>query len=128
MNIYCKSCGSPNAYGSKKPKFCSNCGVSLGSQAKAAVSAPKKPQKPVVQEVYENDDFQEESINIPNISKLEADIESGRVKGVKIGEIAGTSSEELERLDRPKDPKTSPEEAIKQLQEEGGSIRRKGSS
>ena len=27
MNIYCKSCGAPNAYGSKKPKFCNNCGA-----------------------------------------------------------------------------------------------------
>ena len=126
MNIYCKSCGSPNAYGSKKPKFCSNCGVSLASlQAKAAVSAPKKP---VAQETNEDDDFQEENINIPNISRLEADVESGRVKGVKIGEIAGTSDEELEQFNRPKSPETSSEEAIKQLQKEGGSIRRKESS
>ena len=130
MNIYCKSCGSPNAYGSKKPKFCSHCGESFGSVAKAKTQSAKRPapQKQVIaQESYEDEEIHEDSTQIPNISRLEADIDSGRMQGVKIGEIAGTATENDDAYIRPQDDKVSPEEALKQLQREGGSIRQKGS-
>ena len=129
MNIYCKSCGSPTAYGSKKPKFCSHCGTPFGSEAKAS-SAPKtqpKPKKQVIrQEIIEDDDYEQDSVSIPNISRLEADIDSGRNSGVKLGQIAGTATSEDDAFIRPSDgSETTPEEALKQLKREGGSIREK---
>ena len=131
MNIYCKSCGSPNAYGSKKPKFCSSCGSPLDSTAKAKVQPAKRsaPKNQVIaQESYEDEEIHEDSTQIPNISRLEADIDSGRIQGVKFGEVAGTATENEDVYVRPQDDKVSPEEALKQLQREGGSIRQKGSS
>jgi hypothetical protein len=132
MNIYCKSCGAPTAYGSKKPKFCSHCGESFSSTVKA--SKPTKrpsPQKKqvIAQETYEDEDVINDSPQIPNISKLDADIEGGRARGVKLGEIAGTANEEDESYIRPTDgAEVSSEQALKQLQKEAGSIRQKGSS
>jgi len=132
MNIYCKSCGAPNAYGSKKPKFCSNCGSSLDSTAKAKVVENPKPKKTVkpaeVQASYEEDDFEEEAVNIPNITKIEADIESSRQRGFKLGEIAGTATEGDQAYIRPDGPDISPEQALKDLASEGGSMRQKGNT
>jgi predicted RNA-binding Zn-ribbon protein involved in translation (DUF1610 family) len=132
MNIYCKSCGAATPYGSKKPKFCSNCGESFISVAKtqAQPAKPQKPQKQVVaQETYDDEDIIDDSPQIPNISRLEADIDSGRIQGVKLGEIAGTANEDDEGYIRPSDgSEISPKQALKQLQQEGGSIRQKGKS
>ena len=131
MNIYCKSCGAPTAYGSKKPKFCSHCGEPFDSTVKASTPtkrpAPQKKQI-ITQEFHEDEEIHEDSTQIPNISRLEADIDSGRMQGVKIGEIAGTATDNDDAYIRPQDDKVSPEEALKQLQREGGSIRQKGSS
>ena len=131
MNIYCKSCGAPTVYGSKKPKFCSHCGEPFDSTVKASTPtkrpAPQKKQS-ITQEFHEEEEIHEDSTQIPNISRLEADIDSGRMQGVKIGEIAGTATDNDDEYIRPQDHKVSPEEALKQLQREGGSIRQKGSS
>ena len=131
MNIYCKSCGAPTVYGSKKPKFCSHCGEPFDSTVKASTPtkrpAPQKKQI-ITQEFHEDEEIHEDSPQIPNISRLEADIDSGRMQGVKIGEIAGTDTDNDDAYIRPQDDKVSPEEALKQLQREGGSIRQKGSS
>jgi len=131
MNIYCKSCGAPTAYGSKKPKFCSSCGTSLGSEAKAKTQPVKSPapQKQVIaQESYEDEEIIDDSVQIPNISRLEADIHIDKSSGVKLGEIAGTATEDDEAYIRPADGgKNSSEQVLKQLQQEAGSIRQKGS-
>ena len=133
MNVYCKSCGSPTAYGSKKPKFCSNCGNSFISTAKASAQPVKRsaPQKQIIAEnAYEDQDSSDsDSVSIPNISRIEADIEIGRQNGVKLGEIAGTATEGDESYIRPTDgTEISSEQALKQLRKEAGSIREKGSS
>ena len=71
----------------------------------------------------------DDSPRIPNISRLDADIEVGRARGVKLGEIAGTANENDEAFIRPSDgTEISSEQALKQLQKEAGSIRQKGSS
>ena len=131
MNIYCKSCGAPTAYGSKKPKFCSHCGESFGSVAKAKTQQVKRPapQKQVIaQEPYEDEEIIEDSVQIPNISRLEADIDVGRSSGVKLGEIAGTADKNDEAYVRPSEAnEKSSEQVLKQLQQEAGSIRQKGS-
>ena len=83
----------------------------------------------IAQETYEDEDVINDSPQIPNISKLDADIEGGRARGVKLGEIAGTANEEDESYIRPTDgAEVSSEQALKQLQKEAGSIRQKGSS
>ena len=131
MNIYCKSCGAPTAYGSKKPKFCSHCGQPFGSEAQAKTQPAKRPvpQKQVIaQESYEDEEIIEDSVQIPNISRLEADIDIGRSSGVKLGEIAGTANENDEAYVRPSEvSEKSSEQVLKQLQQEAGSIRQKGS-
>ena len=132
MNIYCKSCGAATAYGSKKPKFCSHCGEPFDSTAKASTPtkrpAPQKKQV-IAQEFHEDEHIADDSPLIPNISRIDADIEVGRARGVKLGEIAGTANENDEAFIRPSDgAEISSEQALKQLQKEAGSIRQKGSS
>jgi len=131
MNVYCKSCGGPNTYGSKKPKFCNNCGSSLDSTAKAKIVEvkPKKTTKPAqTQASHQDDDYEDEPAVIPDISKLDFDITaSSQLRGVKIGDVAGTASEDGESYIRPAEESDS-KEALKQVKEEGGAIRPKESS
>lgn len=127
MNIYCQSCGQPNNYGSKKPKFCNNCGIPLDG-SKASVKPQKKPKaevKPKISALELDYGDSEDSQSIPNITRIEADIQTDRVRGVKLGEIAGTlTSPEEDQIPAPPPSK----DALGDLTKEGGSIRPKGSS
>ncbi len=131
MNIYCKSCGSPTAYGSKKPKFCSHCGASFDSTAKASVKPQKAPppkqklKNLEIEASHDEEGFEgEDNVSIPNINKIEADIITSTNRGVKIGEIAGTATEEDEAFIRPSEgAESNPSKAFDDLKREGGSIR-----
>jgi hypothetical protein len=129
MDIYCQSCGQPNNYGSKKPKFCNNCGIPLdGSKASAKppkkLKKPKAEVKPKISAIELDYEDSESSSFLPNITRIEADIQTDRVKGVKLGEIAGTSTPpEEDQIPAPPPSK----DAVGDLTKEGGSIRPKGS-
>ena len=81
MNIYCKSCGAPTVYGSKKPKFCSNCGYAFAGASKPT---------PSYQESIETEE--EVVSDLPQISSLDVEIEVDKVQGVQFGSIIGTAA------------------------------------
>ena len=96
MKIYCPSCGSANSYGSQKPNFCANCGepFDTSKNTSRANSAPvPKKSPPLRAEVdYEDDDYAEEEV--PDIQGLDVEIESGKIQGLQLGEVAGTINPE----------------------------------
>jgi len=133
MNIYCQECGQPNHYGSKKPKFCNYCGISLdGKRTKA--SKPKKKLTPKKEQIVSQSPVFEETESIPDINHLEVDIEAPKLKGVPFGEVAGTSagtsndnpSDEAEEFIAPEGENLSEEEFLRRFKTEAGSLREKG--
>ena len=139
MKRYCASCGSPTEYTIKKPLFCSSC-------AKPFDKIDEAPTKPVVQKVlmqkktisnkkYTDEidsdidtdfDTEEDDISVPNISKLEVDAENEtpKSKGVKIGSLMGTSSSASKRNKQTKNSKTSKKQTLEDFAKEAGTLRR----
>jgi hypothetical protein len=139
MKRYCASCGSPTEYTVKKPLFCSSC-------AKPFDKIEESPTKPAAQKVlmqkktisnkkYTEDidshididfDREEDDISVPNISKLEVDAENEtpKSKGVKIGSIIGTSSSPSKRNKQTKNSKTSKKQTLEDFAREAGALRR----
>jgi hypothetical protein len=75
LSTYCQHCGSKNEYRFEKPKFCSKCGESFSGEVSKA-SKPKARQVPEAKRI--ESDFDEEGTEIyevPEISRLEYDIE-----------------------------------------------------
>lgn len=123
MNIYCQACGQPNKYGSVKPKFCNNCGKSLNGGHNKPATKKQPPQKAKAEEELEEDEI----VSIPDLSKLEAEIEAPKIRGVKLGEIAGTGdTNEDDDFIPPQGKNVSQEEFLDQFQREAGSLRKKG--
>jgi hypothetical protein len=90
LSTYCQHCGSKNEYSTVKPKFCSHCGQSLnGELDQAKASAQSKPsffaRKPIQQEIHDEDGT--DVYEVPNISKLEYDIEFEQDSTFSIGSI-----------------------------------------
>ena len=74
-HIFCSSCGNKIQYNLAKPNFCTKCGNSLGSIAVAKKTSPSKN----MEEDFDYDDLDEDETSVahvPNIRKLEVDIES----------------------------------------------------
>jgi hypothetical protein len=94
MKIYCQKCGNGTEYSFDKPKFCSGC----GSGFSIASSHAPKITKPVTK-ITQVDEEEEISVErVPNISKLDFDIDVRSNKGAKLDSLMGThngqSSEE----------------------------------
>ena len=75
MRIYCQKCGNGTEYSFDKPKFCSGCGsgfsIELSTASKIIKSAPR------ITQIDEEEEIATE--RVPNISKLEFDIDIKRV-------------------------------------------------
>jgi len=140
MKRYCASCGSPTEYTIKKPLFCSSC-------AKPFDKIDEAPPKPVAQKVLmqkktisskkyiedidadvdsDTDLDIEDDVNVPNISKLEveAEDETPKSKGIKIGSLMGTSSAPSKRSKQTKNSKTSKKQTLEDFSKEAGTLRR----
>jgi hypothetical protein len=142
MKRYCASCGSPTEYTIKKPLFCSSC-------AKPFDKLDEAPIKPVVQKVLmqkktisskkyiedidadvdadtDTDLDMEDDVDVPNISKLEveAEDETPKSKGIKIGSLMGTSSTPSKRSKQTKNSKTSKKQTLEDFSKEAGTLRR----
>jgi len=136
MRIYCQKCGQPSEYSGAlgKPKFCSHCGTPYGvtnyrldaAKETPPVSKANKP-NPIVEAQI---DYEDDIPNIPNISKLDFDIDTSfeEPRSVTIGDLAG--SESMINADEPRlpDPDMSSEEFLQSFQKEAGSLRPKGSN
>ena len=81
---YCSQCGSKVEATMPRPKFCANCGSPLGAHAHTSQGGLAAP---VETEVAEGDE------QVPNIARLQYDIDVGSFNKVKIESILGQGSE-----------------------------------
>ena len=86
MKIYCQNCGKPTEHTAlSKPNFCFNCGTPFaGGVSAASLSQASQSSSTAL----DNDD---EIFEIPDINKLQVDINVEEIQGIKIGNLAGTS-------------------------------------
>lgn len=132
MKKYCTECGQPTEYTSSLPKFCQGCGISFNllvrEKAKASkVIKAKKSAEPEDKEDEDEDEDEGDELvaHIPNLSHLEVEIETSKVKGTPLKDIMGTAGDGFER-EIPQEQ--SKEQFLQQFKKEAGSLRSRGSS
>ena len=86
MRIYCQKCGNGTEYSFDKPKFCSGCGSSFSTVSSVAAKITKP--SPRITQVDEEEEISVE--RVPNISKLDFDIDIKSNKGAKLNNLMGT--------------------------------------
>jgi hypothetical protein len=87
-HLFCPSCGTKLEYANAKPNFCVKCGVQLNTSY-ASNTAQDQPA------IVENVDFGEDETNsqsIPNINKLQVDLEVDNSKTFTLGSLAGENA------------------------------------
>ena len=88
LKIYCTSCGSPTQYSLEKPKFCCSCGKSFNPIKQ--IEAKTEIKKIVLNEEIEDFDS-EEIIKIPNLDKLNFDLNIQKHNSEKLGNLINNS-------------------------------------
>jgi hypothetical protein len=86
MRIYCQKCGNGTEYSFDKPKFCSGCGSSFSIAPSVAAKITKPT--PKITQVDEEEEISVE--RVPDISKLDFDIDIRANKGYKLNSLMGT--------------------------------------
>ena len=81
MKVYCPTCGSGTSYAATKPKFCSSCGEAFSALNKTPAKRvfktdPRNPVATIREEVGE------EEFEMPNMDKLDIDINASRLFNV----------------------------------------------
>jgi len=137
MKRYCTSCGSPTEYSVKKPIFCSNCGNSFDKVQINKVTTKPIAEKRTINPVAANNldyeiDNETDDVNVPNISQIQIDVESDnnlKAKGIKLGELLGTSSPgEKKPREKIKGKKNSKKQVLEDFAKEAGTIKRSKNS
>ena len=85
MKTYCPDCGTKMEYTAKKPKFCIDCGYAFAGVAKQQKANYQKLSEA---EAEEEDDT---PVNLPNIQRLEVEIEVDKPIGFEFGSLIGTA-------------------------------------
>jgi uncharacterized Zn finger protein (UPF0148 family) len=122
LKIYCSECGAPTTYTSNKPKFCSSCGISFNKEAS------KPQQQKIVPKVIptkiessfeeEDDDLGQEVNHVPEINKIDYEIEERTYRGEKLGNIVGTlDNSERSKSNKDQNKKITKTERKKFLEE-----------
>lgn len=90
MKIYCQKCGTGVEYTLNKPKFCSGCGASF-----AIINASSPKIVKTIPKITQNDEEEEISMErVPDISKLDFEIDVKPNKGYKIESLIGTHNQQ----------------------------------
>jgi hypothetical protein len=122
MVIYCQDCGKPNSYGSSRPSFCQGCGTPLGK-------TKGKPRKTALSRLDDDDPETTDAAQVPNITRLEVEIDTTPRKGVRIEDVVGTSNPDGIDDDRPIPPDgvgdISTDDFMKQFKREAGALKPK---
>ncbi len=120
LQIFCQNCGYKHQYTDNKPKFCSECSASFNSSpsktvlGKTAVSTNDNL-------IQDNDDNDEEIDKIPDIKKLDVEVDLKRRKQT-IGDLAGTTQQEVVRPVF-NNKKLSKKQFLEAFRREAGSIK-----
>ena len=129
MKVYCRKCGSGTAYVSQKPKFCSQCGNSFVAPAIASKPAPVKAAPTVIEKQTSNLGFEIEEdtqSSFGSMSGLECEIQKAPNIKTTLGDIAGTSEEDPQIVERPKAyarKRVSKKQVLADFQAEAGQSR-----
>ena len=120
MKIYCQNCGKPTEYTAlSKPNFSFNCGTPFAGGISTANTNQVSPSASST--VLDNDD--DEITEIPNINKLQVDINVEEVQGIKIENLAGTSQGNLSEPPRSVEG-LSAEELVESFRKEASALRK----
>jgi len=133
LKAYCSNCGSPTEYSLAKPKFCTNCGFSFINNTPVAnksiqVQHPVKAKRIINEDhdEYEDENVEVEEIKeLPNIENLDFDITISPSNIEKIGDLAGTSKENLLRRQEDNTASQADEKFLENFAKEAGAIRPK---
>jgi hypothetical protein len=119
--IYCSSCGGPTEYGLTKPKFCSQCGGSF--QINATIKAEPKPQsfqrppqRPRYEPEYEDDEPENFSGKVTNLTKFEVEIVAQTPVPQKLNDVWGSGPTGFSR-DVKSGRKANPKQRLKQFRQ-----------
>ena len=124
MKVYCPTCGSGTSYAATKPKFCSSCGEAFSALNKTPAKRVFKadPRNPVatIQEEVEEEEFE-----MPDMNKLDIDINASRSFNViSLKDLAGSDQEGVsDGYIREADPTYSKKSFAKDFMRDAGSSR-----
>ena len=123
MTVYCRQCGSSMNFAGQRPNFCNSCGSNITTGKKT----PKKTPPPKEEERIE-EDFEDENLSVPDISKLEFSLEGSlKVSGTRIGDMSSVSSEAQTMEYTPssvKAPRVNKKKFLEAFKTEAGSLRK----
>ena len=128
MRIFCQHCGSALNYVGQKPNFCNSCGANFATGKRA----PLKERALIKEErtIEDNEDSDEENLRVPDISKLDFNLEGSlKVAGTKIGDMSSISSDSQAVDYSPSETKgkrISKKKFLEQFKQEAGSLREGG--
>jgi len=116
MKIYCQKCGSGLEYVLNKPKFCSNCGFSF-----SAASSPIPKVIKNIPKITQNEDEEEIGTErVPDISKLDFDIDINSNKGTRLNNLMGTYNGQSMEETNSGAQRVSKQEAMEAFKREAG--------
>jgi hypothetical protein len=116
MKIYCQKCGSGTEYSFNKPKFCSACASSFSIVATVAPKVIKNT--PKITQVDEEEEISTE--RVPDISKLDFEIDVKPNKGSKMQNLMGTYNGESESSSGSQAQGFNKQEALESFKREAG--------
>ena len=101
MKIYCRECGAPSEYASKKPNFCAGCGYNFITKVKASSSEglPKATQSPNQNQENLDEDSEEYDVKeidprVYEMTGLDVDIQITEAKPLTLGDMFPGANEE----------------------------------
>jgi len=116
MKIYCQKCGNATEYSFDKPKFCSGCGSSFVI-ASSFIQKTVKATPRITQQEPEEEIATE---RVPDISKLDFDIDINSNRGVKLNNLMGTHNGQSTDEPTFSAPRISKEQALEEFKREAG--------
>lgn len=123
MKIYCQNCGKPTEYSAmNKPNFCFNCGGAFSEGGASNATQLVKQEAPTrVSDGLEDED---EVTSIPNISKLEVEIDVEKAASATMQSLIGTAQEGVVEPPRGSSG-LSDEELVRSVLKEGRALKGK---
>ena len=100
LKVYCQNCGSPTEYSLTPPIFCAQCAKPLKSLSGAVTQASNTIKKskvsrlraPAPAQTDDDDDYDGPEVNtVPQLDKLDVDLDFSDSSSFKIGQIAASA-------------------------------------
>lgn len=131
MKTYCTECGQATEYISNSPKFCQSCGTAFNlltrEKNKQSALASKSLPRRIEMDDEDEDGSDEEAVKVPNISKLDVEIQTDKRFGISLKDVLAQAHSSLPENYPPEDspPPISQGEFLTQFKKEAGTLRNK---